>query len=103
MTTSLTYLALIAVLTAPFALAWTLSRIARRTGILRLHLDQFSAAAPFVGRLAGSGHPDDDRDGLRAMHDIDAVRTRFEEQANSPSLRSPTPSWPSSSASGERR
>ena len=76
MTTPLTYLALIAVLLAPFALAWTLSRIARRTGILRLHLDQFSAAAPFVGRLAGSGHPDD-RDGLRAMHDIDAIRTRF--------------------------
>lgn len=92
MTTPLNYLALIAVLLAPFALAWTLSRIARRTGILRLHLDQFSAAAPFVGRLAGSGHPDD-RDGLRAMHDIDAIRTRFEDQ----------PSWPASSASGERR
>jgi hypothetical protein len=91
MTTPLTYIALIAVLLAPFALAWTLSRIARRTGILRLHLDQFSAAAPFVGRLAGSGP--DDRDGLRAMHDIDAIRTRFEDH----------PTWPASSASGERR
>ena len=87
---------------APFALAWTLSRVARRTGILRPHPDQFSAAAPFVGRLAGSSNGDD-RDSLRAMHDIDAIRTRFEGQADFPSLRSPKPSWPYSSASGERR
>ncbi|CAM3473457.1 hypothetical protein H7J08_05515 [Mycobacterium frederiksbergense] len=92
MTTPLAYLALGAVLLAPFALTWALSRTARRTGILRLSLDQFRPAAPFVGRLAGSGHPDD-RDGLRAMHDLDAIRTRFEAQ----------PSWPTSSASGERR
>ena len=92
MTTALTYLALVALLVSPFALAFGLSWAARRTGILRLHLDQFSAAAPFVGKLAGSGNSDD-RDGLRAMHDIDAIRTRFEEQ----------PSWPASSASGERR
>ncbi|KAA0116805.1 hypothetical protein [Mycolicibacterium sp. P9-22] len=102
MTTPLTYLALIAVLLAPFALAWALTRIARRTGILRLHLDQFAAAAPFVGRLAGSGYPDD-RDGPRAMHDIDAIRTRFEDHSQSPSLRSPRLPWPTSSASGERR
>lgn len=92
MNTPLTYLALTALLLAPFALAVLLSRIARRTGILRIHLDQFSAAAPFVGKLAGSNNGDD-RDGLRAMHEFDAIRTRFEEQ----------PSWPASSASGDRR
>lgn len=92
MTTPLTYLALVAVLLAPFALTWALSRIARRTGILRLSLDQFRPAAPFVGRLVSSDNSLD-RDGLRAVHDLDAIRTRFEDQ----------PSWPASSASGERR
>jgi len=92
MTTPLTYLALVAVLLAPFALTWALSRIARRTGILRLSLDQFRPAAPFVGRLVSSDNSLD-RDGLRAVHDLDAIRTRFEDQ----------PSWPTSSASGERR
>lgn len=92
MTTPLTYLALVAVLLAPFALTWALSRIARRTGILRLSLDQFRPAAPFVGRLVSSDNSLD-RDGLRAVHDLDAVRTRFEEH----------PVWPSSGASGERR
>jgi hypothetical protein len=80
------------ILFAPFALAATLAWAAHRGGHLRLHLDQFRPAAPFVGRLAGSDHGDD-RDGPRAMHDLDAIRTRFEEQ----------PSWPASSASGERR
>ncbi|MDZ7881571.1 MAG: hypothetical protein U5N53_01040 [Mycobacterium sp.] len=102
MTTPLTYLALGAVLLAPFALTWALSRIARRTGILRLSLDQFRPAAPFVGRLVSSDNGLD-RDGLRAAHDLDAIRTRFETQADFPSLRSPRPSWPSSGASGERR
>jgi hypothetical protein len=92
MSTPLTYLALIALLAAPFALAFALSWAARRTGILRLSLDQFSAAVPFVGRLAGSDNAVD-RDALRSMHDVDAIRTRFEQQ----------PSWPASSASGERR
>ncbi|WNG81529.1 hypothetical protein C6A86_025700 [Mycobacterium sp. ITM-2016-00316] len=92
MTTPLTYLALVAVLLAPFALTWALSRIARRTGILRLSLDQFRPAAPFVGRLVSSDNSLD-RDGLRAAHDLDAIRTRFEQQ----------PTWPASSASGERR
>jgi hypothetical protein len=41
-----------------------------------------------VGRLF-----EDDRDGFRIAHDVDAVRTRFEKQ----------PSWPSSGATGERR
>lgn len=92
MTTLLTYLALIAVLVSPFALALGLSWAARRTGILRLSLDQFRSAAPFVGRLVSSDNSLD-RDGLRAVHDLDAIRTRFEDQ----------PSWPVSSASGERR
>jgi hypothetical protein len=92
MTTSLTYLALIAVLVSPFALALGLSWAARRTGILRLSLDQFRPAAPFLGRLVSSDNSLD-RDGLRAAHDLDAIRTRFEAQ----------PSWPASSASGERR
>ncbi|MGK2870566.1 MAG: hypothetical protein ACSLFA_28740, partial [Mycobacterium sp.] len=64
----------------------------RRTGILRLSLDQFRPAAPFVGRLVSSDNSLD-RDGLRAVHDLDATRTRFEQQ----------PTWPASSASGERR
>jgi hypothetical protein len=92
MDTFLTYLALIAVLNAPFALAFALSWAARRTGTLRLSLDQFGSAAPFVGRLAGSGNAVD-RDDLRAVHDLDAIRTRFEAH----------PTWPASSASGERR
>lgn len=102
MTTPLTYLALVAVLLAPFALTWALTRIARRTGILRVSLDQFRPAAPFVGRLVSSDNSLD-RDGLRAVHDLDAVRTRFEEQATFPSLRSPGLPWPTSGASGERR
>ena len=77
---------------APFALALALAWAAHRSGHLRLTLDQFGSAAPFVGRLAGSGDADD-RDGLRTLHDLDAIRTRFEQQ----------PAWPTSSASGERR
>ncbi|WP_304107710.1 hypothetical protein [Mycolicibacterium bacteremicum] len=92
MTTALTYLALTAILLAPFALTFALGRAARRSGILRLHLDQFQQAGPFVGRLFGSDHTED-RDGLRTQHDIDAIRSRFSEH----------PSWPASSASGERR
>ncbi|MEH3130627.1 MAG: hypothetical protein PGN27_11790 [Mycolicibacterium neoaurum] len=88
MTTALTYLALIAVLLTPFALTLALGRAARRSGILRLHLDQFRMAAP----LAGSFHAED-RDGLRTRHDIDAIRSRWED----------APAWPTSSASGERR
>jgi hypothetical protein len=36
---------------------------------------------------------EDDRDGFRIAHDVDAIRTRFEQQ----------PSWPASGAMGERR
>lgn len=83
MSTALAFL----ILLAPFALAAFLSWAANRSGSLRLHIDQFRWAAPMTGRLF------DDRDSYRVQHDVDAIRTRFEEQ----------PSWPVSSASGERR
>ena len=41
-----------------------------------------------TGRLFG-----DDRDGFRVAHDVDAIRTRFEQ----------APAWPASGATGERR
>ncbi len=88
MTTTLIYLAIL----APFPVAGFLIRLAYRQDKLRFRLDQFRPAAPFAGRLAGSGNAVD-RDGLRAMHDLEAIRTRFERQ----------PAWPTSSASGERR
>jgi hypothetical protein len=55
---------------------------------LRLHADQFRVSAPMVGRLF-----DNDADQRRISHDLDAVRTRFEQH----------PVWPSSGALGERR
>ncbi|KKF02124.1 hypothetical protein EUA04_21385 [Mycolicibacterium obuense] len=84
MSIALTFL----ILSAPFALAAALTWAAHRTGVLRLHRDQFRIAAPFTGRLF-----EDDRDLGRVAHDVDAIRTRFESQ----------PSWPRSSATGERR
>ncbi|MEW5812558.1 MAG: hypothetical protein AB1925_24300 [Actinomycetota bacterium] len=84
MSIALTFL----ILSAPFALAAALTWAAHRTGVLRLHRDQFRIAAPLAGRLF-----EDDRDLNRVAHDVDAIRTRFERQ----------PSWPSSSATGERR
>jgi hypothetical protein len=54
---------------------------------LRLHADQFRVSAPMVGPLF------DDADARRVGHDLDAVRTRFEQH----------PVWPSSGAIGERR
>jgi hypothetical protein len=54
---------------------------------LRLHADQFRVSAPMVGPLF------DDADQRRVSHDLDAVRTRFEQH----------PVWPSSGALGERR
>jgi hypothetical protein len=88
MTTALTFLVLI----APFAVAAALSWAAHRSGSLRFRLDQFGWSAPMMGRLFGSD-PADDRDGFRIAHDMDAIRTRFEQQ----------PAWPSSGATGERR
>jgi hypothetical protein len=88
MTTALIFLALI----APFAVAAAFSWAAHRSGSFRLRLDQFRMAAPMAGRVFS---PDlaDDRDLFRAQHDIDAIRTRFEQQ----------PVWPASGALGERR
>jgi hypothetical protein len=77
----------ILILLAPFALAAILGWAARRSGYLRLHLGQFWWSAPMTGRLF------EDRDSDRVHHDLDAIRTRFEQH----------PSWPVSSASGERR
>ena len=96
MSTALAFLILI----APFALAALLSWAANRSGALRLHLDQFRWSAPMAGRLFDDGrgvHGQqngwDDRDSLRVQHDVDAIRTRFEQH----------PAWPASTASGERR
>ncbi len=84
MTVALTFLILI----APFVLAATLSWAAHRSGSLRMRIDQFRVSAPMVGRLF-----DDDRDAYRIEHDLDAIRTRFEQN----------PVWPASGAMGERR
>ncbi|MGK2855238.1 MAG: hypothetical protein ACSLE3_14235 [Microbacteriaceae bacterium] len=96
---------IVLIVLAPFALAAALAWAAHRGGHLRLTLDQFGSAVPFIGRLAGSDH-NVDMDGMRTLHDLDAIRTRFEQQSHSPSspsLRSPRLPWPTSSASGERR
>lgn len=82
MTTALTFLILI----SPFAVAAALSVAAHRTGKLRLRLDQFRLAAPMAGRI-------DDRDAIRIGHDLDAIRTRFEQH----------PVWPASGVLSEGR
>ena len=84
MTTALITLVLI----APFAVAIGLSWAAHRSDSLRIGFHQFRWSAPMMGRLF-----EDDRDGFRVAHDVDAIRTRFERQ----------PSWPASGATGERR
>jgi hypothetical protein len=75
------------ILLSPFALAALLSWAANRSDSLRRHLDLFRVAAPMSGRMF------EDRDSYRVQHDLDAIRSRFEQQ----------PLWPSSSATGERR
>ena len=72
MTTALTFLILI----APFAVAAALSWAAHRSDSLRIRFDQFRWSAPMIGRLF-----EDDRDGFRVAHDVDAIRTRFEQAA----------------------
>jgi len=84
MTTALTFLILISPIVVAAALSWA----AHRTGSLRLRLDQFRMAGPMSGRFF-----EDDRDALRVDHDIDAVRTRFEQH----------PFWPSSGSLSEGR
>jgi len=76
---------------SPFALTAVLIWTARRAGILRWDLDQFRVWAPMAGRF--DSRRDEDRDYHRVQHDLDAIRTRFEEH----------PVWPSSGALGERR
>ena len=75
------------ILISPFVLAAAMTWAAHRSGSLRMRLEQFHAAAPMRGRLA------DDSDDRRLEHDLDAIRTRFEEH----------PAWPLSGALGERR
>jgi hypothetical protein len=84
MTTALAFLILI----APFAAAAAFSWAADRSDSLPSRFDQFRWSAPIVGRLF-----ENDRDGFRIAHDVDAIRTRFEQQ----------PFWPASGATGERR
>ncbi|MFS0896538.1 hypothetical protein [Mycolicibacterium litorale] len=76
---------------SPFALGAVLIWAAHRSGILRWNVDQFRVWAPMAGRFDSRG--DEDRDSYRIQHDLDAIRTRFEEH----------PSWPGSGAVGERR
>ena len=82
----------ILIMSAPFALAAALGWAAHRSGVLRLHLDQFRVSAPMMGRLFVDTWADD-RDFHRVTHDVDAIRTRFEQH----------PAWPASGAVGERR
>ena len=58
--------------------------------LLALHGAQFMLAAPLVGRLYQDV---DDADARRVEHDLEAVRTRFENH----------PVWPSPGVIGERR
>ena len=88
MTAALTLILLVAVLIAPFAVVATLATVSHRNGHLRLHFEQFRFVAPLIGPLL-----EDDADLRRIGHDVDAIRTRFEE----------APSWPSPGVLGERR
>jgi hypothetical protein len=76
------------ILVAPFAVAAGLGWVAHRTGIFRFRIDQFRVAGPMSGRYF-----EDDRDGFRIDHDVEAIRTRFEKQ----------PFWPGSGSSSEGR
>ncbi|CDO07548.1 hypothetical protein C1S82_05585 [Mycolicibacterium cosmeticum] len=78
----------ILILLAPFALAIALGWLANRSHVLRLHLDQFRVPTSTWDRLF-----DADPDASRMHHDLDAIRTRFEQ----------APSWPTSGVLGERR
>ena len=83
MNTAVTFL----ILTVAFTGTVLLVRLANRSGVVRLRLAQFQIAAPMGGRLFG------DEDAHRVRHDVDAIRTRFEQH----------PQWPSSRVLGERR
>ncbi|MCV7253894.1 MULTISPECIES: hypothetical protein [Mycobacteriaceae] len=87
----------ILILLAPFALAITLGWLANRSHVLRLHLDQFRVPASAWDRVfdidPDASRTFGDSDAARIQHDLDAIRTRFEE----------APAWPSSGVLGERR
>ena len=78
----------LSILLAPFLIAVALGWAAHRTREFRVNLDQFRVSAPMRGRLSG-----DSSDAPRMQHELDAIRTRFENQ----------PAWPMSGALGERR
>ena len=78
----------ILILLAPFALAIALGWVANRSHSLRFHVDQFRVPGAAWDRLY-----DIDPDASRRDHDLDAIRTRFEQ----------SPAWPSSGVLGERR
>ena len=80
MSIALTFL----ILSAPFALAAALTWAAHRTGVLRLHRDQFRIAAPFTGRMF-----EDDRDLGRVAHDV--MRSAPASKANPPGRGHPPP------------
>lgn len=84
------YLLVALVLLAPFAATAAITSVSHRDGTLRLHSRQFRPAAPLVGRLYADDH---DADARRVEHDLDAIRTRFEQH----------PAWPSPGVLGERR
>ena len=73
----MSYVLLVILLLAPFAVTAALAGWAHRDGHLRWHLDQFRFSAPMVGRL----------------FDDEPVRSEFERH----------PSWPVSGVLGERR
>ena len=88
MTAPITFLLLTVVLLAPFGVVAAIAAVSHRDGTLRLHGAQFMVAAPLIGRLYH-----DDADARRVEHDVDAIRTRFENH----------PVWPSPGVLGERR
>jgi hypothetical protein len=90
MTAMITFLLLTLVLLAPFGVVAAIAAVSPRDGTLRLHGAQLVVAVPPVGQLY---HGVDDADARRVEHDLDAVRTRFENH----------PVWPSPGVLGERR
>ena len=88
MSTVVSFLVLAFVLLAPFGLVAALARGAHGHGYPWLHRDQFRFAAPLAGPIFA-----DDADLRRIDHDVDAIRSRFEQ----------SPTWPDAGVRGERR
>lgn len=86
----ITWLIVILALLAPFAATAAITSGSHRDGTLHLYVRHFPTSAPLVGRLY---HDVEDADARRVEHDLDAVRTRFENH----------PVWPSPGVLGERR